>query len=312
MVVRWILLLSLAACGNEVVNPDSQGPARIEPPLVRLPTAFRGDTLYSVMAEGIGSGRERRFPDLHASQTFEYARRRYYGVIMDFGDRLATFLAMSDVFPGQSTRFSNPYLEGLDVARFVYPSYPAPTPVSNGSPEIYFSLGRYLVYVSAWPTPGDADISIYRAAQLADEILSLNPDLQVPKPFYVALRSLSDQPEQPITVVPDSQVILRGQIETVLSSSPGHLTLTLALGKPFMKKKTYPVAHGMDTISFADTLTLGTIDLPASGSSLTVLATLAPPFDAVRAYSGNDLMRRQLPNGLWSHTAQLKIVYEVE
>ena len=112
--------------------------------------------------------------------------------------------------------------------------------------------------------------------------------------------------------MPDSQVILRGQIETVLSSSPGHLTLTLALGKPFMKKKTYPVAHGMDTISFADTLTLGTIDLPASGSSLTVLATLAPPFDAVRAYSGNDLMRRQLPNGLWSHTAQLKIVYEVE
>ena len=316
---RRFLLLTLVACGDPATGPEEDAPPVLETPILALPESIRGLGVYQVFTDDVSeSSLGRLFPTLETAQRFEYEGRRFYGAVLDFGNRVNASVAHLRAFP----LGVNPLPIGCSPSTWsetgCFPrlyGHRMSFSTQGGAPHLYMAMDRYVIYIAASVDPrypeDDVTLLTLLTVQLAEQIVELNPDTAIsPSVFYVFIRPLYVEPAA-LLLRAGSMAVFRGQIEyALLDAEEGDITLTITQREPPMTRQTvYPVrGGGIDTLAFADSLLLATEGLPEGGSIVTVTATLSPPYVSSSFFGGTP---EDLGDGRWRYTAGFSVDYTV-
>lgn len=262
-------LLFCLSCGPIPTDPETgtetESPQIVDPLLI-LPTNYQGIPFVSAKQSTlVGTSLQRFYSNHQQVQQFEYENQYLFGYLIQYDSPIDARIhhdAAIALMAGTTSESGgyNPFY--IMEAR---------------KPNLFFFAGNAAVFLTLDPRNDDQTTTLAKAQTVASQILELN-NATFP-PFYVDLALKKFAPSIATQFTAGETVPFHITLDyTLASPDGGQIVFELTQETPHLQKvTTIDVTKGMGTVTFADTVRLSS-DIPSEGTTVTMSATLLPPY----------------------------------
>jgi len=267
-------LVFCLACGPVPTEPETETEiSQVVDPLITLPADYQGIKFVAAKTSSLtGTSLQRFYNNHQAVQQFEYENQYLFGYLIQYDSPIDarihhdTAIALMSGTTSESGGYNPFYI------------------MEARKPNLFFFAGNAAVFLTLDPRNDDQTTTLAKAQTVVSQILELNNATN--PPFYVDLTLKQFAPSIDTQLVAGTRVPVQMTLDyTLASPTGGQIAFELTQETPHLQKvTTIDVTKGMGTVTFADTVRLSS-DIPSEGTTLTMSATLLPPYTGTRSPS---------------------------